>query len=160
MGVVASFLFGQPGNFMEDLLCIYIYITSLLSYGLHFLRGLCQMDPFLPKKMGCAAAPNDWNPKGSAFYGSGTMELEWNLPVRQGWLSVVGICNLTNRNVHTRQQTRKQQNVRGGPNYKVQLLADFVLPDLVLSHELLGVKVLTRMLTWWWWSLIVTLNSE
>eukprot|EP00434_Breviolum_minutum_P033768 symbB.v1.2.029881.t1/scaffold3317.1/size59186/2 len=35
----------------------------------------------------------------------GTMELEWNLPVR------------------------------GGPNYKVQLLADFVLPDLVLSHE-------------------------
>ncbi|CAL1143625.1 unnamed protein product, partial [Cladocopium goreaui] len=35
----------------------------------------------------------------------GTLELEWNLPVR------------------------------GGPNYKVQLLADFVLPDLVLSHE-------------------------
>ena len=24
---------------------------------------------------------------------------------------------------------------RGGPNYKVQLVADFVLPDLVLSTE-------------------------
>ncbi|CAE6909356.1 HYDIN [Symbiodinium natans] len=35
----------------------------------------------------------------------GTVELEWNLPVR------------------------------GGPNYKIQLVADFVLPDLVLSTE-------------------------
>lgn len=47
-------------------------------------------------------APNDWNPKKSAFYGAGTMELEWNLPVRQGWLSVVGICNLKHRNFHTK----------------------------------------------------------
>ena len=93
------------------------------------------------------------------------MELEWNLPVRQGWLSVVGmkwseaeVCEASMNSLEiqphkskftpARKETQKQQNVRGGPNYKVQLLADFVLPDLVLSHELLGVTtVLTGKLT-------------
>ena len=36
-------------------------------------------------------------------------------------------------------------SARGGPNYKVQLLADFVLPDLVLSHELLGWRILSEV---------------
>ena len=77
------------------------------------------------------------------------MELEWNLPVRQGW-GEAEVCEAsmnsheiqphTSKFTPARKETHKQQNVRGGPNYKVQLLADFVLPDLVLSHELLGVK--------------------
>lgn len=120
-----------------------INITSLLSYGLHFLNRTMSDGSISSKKNWAVLwLPMIGTQKNRPF----TAQEPWNW--NGTFLSGKDGCQLlefATSNIET--FTRKQQNVRGGPNYKVQLLADFVLPDLVLSHELLGVKVLTRMLT-------------